>query len=54
MKPIFTGSGLSVCLSVSQVEDSTLQVSSRGNYVDLECSLAEQRDDLGNFYQDIE
>ncbi|CAL8351109.1 unnamed protein product [Merluccius merluccius] len=37
-----------------RVEESTLQVSSRGNYLDLECSLAEQRDDLENFYQDLE
>ncbi|KAJ3592914.1 hypothetical protein NHX12_005252 [Muraenolepis orangiensis] len=37
-----------------KVEDSTLQLSPRGNYMDLECSLAEQRDDLEKFYQDLE
>ncbi|XP_056135382.1 sodium/hydrogen exchanger 5 [Lampris incognitus] len=36
-----------------KVEECTLQLSPSGNYLDLESSLAEQRDDLELFYQDV-
>lgn len=36
-----------------QVEDCTLQLSPNGNYLDLDSSLAEQRDELEAFYQDV-
>lgn len=36
-----------------QVEDCTLQLSPNGNYLDLDSSLAEQRDELEVFYQDV-
>ncbi|KAM4721282.1 FH1/FH2 domain-containing protein 1 isoform 1-T1 [Rhinophrynus dorsalis] len=36
-----------------KLEDCTLQLSSSGNYLDIELSLAEQRDYLEAFYEDI-
>ncbi|XP_054626553.1 FH1/FH2 domain-containing protein 1 isoform X2 [Dunckerocampus dactyliophorus] len=36
-----------------QLEECTLQVSPHGNYLDLDASLSEQRDELDNFYQDV-
>ncbi|XP_051920165.1 FH1/FH2 domain-containing protein 1 isoform X2 [Hippocampus zosterae] len=36
-----------------KLEECTLQVCPQGNYLDLELSLAEQRDELENFYQDV-
>ncbi|XP_015252828.1 PREDICTED: FH1/FH2 domain-containing protein 1 [Cyprinodon variegatus] len=36
-----------------KLEDCTLQVSPSGSYLDLDSSLAEQRDDLENFYEDV-
>lgn len=36
-----------------KVEDCTLQLSHNGNYLDLDSSLAEQRDELEAFYQDV-
>ncbi|XP_047436931.1 FH1/FH2 domain-containing protein 1 isoform X2 [Mugil cephalus] len=36
-----------------KLEDCTLQVSPHGNYLDLDSSLAEQRDELENFYEDV-
>lgn len=41
------------CLSVSQLEECTLQLSPHGNYLDLDSSLAEQRDELESFYEDL-
>ncbi|XP_041853639.1 FH1/FH2 domain-containing protein 1 isoform X2 [Melanotaenia boesemani] len=36
-----------------KLEDCTLQLSSNGNYLDLDSSLAEQRDELESFYDDV-
>ncbi|XP_047219368.1 FH1/FH2 domain-containing protein 1 isoform X3 [Girardinichthys multiradiatus] len=36
-----------------KAEDCTLQVSPSGNYLDLDSSLAEQRDELESFYEDV-
>nr|XP_015224070.1 PREDICTED: FH1/FH2 domain-containing protein 1-like isoform X2 [Lepisosteus oculatus] len=36
-----------------KLEDCALQLAPSGNYLDLELSLAEQRDDLQQFYEDI-
>ncbi|KAM4593914.1 FH1/FH2 domain-containing protein 3-like [Odontesthes bonariensis] len=36
-----------------KVEDCTLQLSFNGNYLDLDSSLTEQRDELESFYQDV-
>ncbi|MEE6500063.1 hypothetical protein FKM82_003674 [Ascaphus truei] len=36
-----------------QLEDCTLQLSTNGNYLDIELSLAEQRDYLEAFFEDI-
>ncbi|XP_058485085.1 FH1/FH2 domain-containing protein 1 isoform X5 [Solea solea] len=36
-----------------KLEECTLQVSPHGNYLDLDSSLSEQRDELETFYQDI-
>lgn len=40
-------------LCVHQLEDCTLQLSPSGNYLDLDSSLAEQRDELESFYEDV-
>lgn len=37
----------------SQLEECALQLAPNGNYLDLESSLAEQRDDLEQFYDDV-
>lgn len=44
---------LSLSVSVSQLEDCTLQLSPNGNYLDLDLSLAEQKDELESFYDDV-
>ncbi|MBN3321082.1 FHOD3 protein, partial [Atractosteus spatula] len=36
-----------------KLEDCALQLAPSGNYLDLELSLAEQRDDLQQFYEDV-
>ncbi|KAM8894250.1 FH1/FH2 domain-containing protein 1 isoform 2-T2 [Spinachia spinachia] len=36
-----------------KLEDCTLQLSPHGNYLDLDLSLDEQRDELESFYQDV-
>lgn len=36
-----------------QLEECTLQVAPNGNYLDLESSLAEQKDELEQFYNDL-
>ncbi|XP_067348275.1 FH1/FH2 domain-containing protein 1 isoform X3 [Channa argus] len=36
-----------------KLEDCTLQLSPNGNYLDLDLSLAEQRDELESFYDDV-
>ncbi|XP_019216897.1 FH1/FH2 domain-containing protein 1 isoform X3 [Oreochromis niloticus] len=36
-----------------KLEDCTLQLSPSGNYLDLDSSLAEQRDELESFYEDV-
>ncbi|XP_076003063.1 FH1/FH2 domain-containing protein 1 isoform X2 [Genypterus blacodes] len=36
-----------------KLEECTLQMSHNGNYLDLDSSLAEQRDDLESFYEDV-
>ncbi|XP_071400875.1 FH1/FH2 domain-containing protein 1-like, partial [Centroberyx affinis] len=36
-----------------KLEECTLQLSPHGNYLDLDSSLAEQRDDLDGFYEDV-
>ncbi|KAM9860786.1 FH1/FH2 domain-containing protein 1 [Aulostomus maculatus] len=36
-----------------KLEDCTLQVSPHGNYLDLDASLLEQKDELDGFYQDV-
>ncbi|XP_061669420.1 FH1/FH2 domain-containing protein 1 isoform X7 [Syngnathoides biaculeatus] len=36
-----------------KLEESTLQVCPQGNYLDLDSSLAEQRDELEAFYRDV-
>lgn len=37
---------------VSQPDDCTLQLSHNGNYLDLESTLAEQRDELEGFQEE--
>lgn len=37
-----------------KLEECALQLASNGNYLDLESSLAEQRDDLEQLYDDVE
>uniref|UniRef100_A0A671QRA5 FH1/FH2 domain-containing protein 1-like n=1 Tax=Sinocyclocheilus anshuiensis TaxID=1608454 RepID=A0A671QRA5_9TELE len=44
--------GSDVPLSPSQLEECALQLASNGNYLDLDSSLAEQRDDLEQLYDD--
>ncbi|CAF90318.1 unnamed protein product [Tetraodon nigroviridis] len=39
--------------SGSELEDCALQVSPPGNYLDLDSSLLEQKDELENFYEDL-
>lgn len=39
--------------STPQLEECALQVAPNGNYLDLELSLAEQKDDLEQFYDDL-
>ncbi len=46
--------GGDVTLSLSQLEECVLQLASNGNYLDLDSSLAEQRDDLEQLYDDVE
>uniref|UniRef100_A0A671QMB4 FH1/FH2 domain-containing protein 1-like n=1 Tax=Sinocyclocheilus anshuiensis TaxID=1608454 RepID=A0A671QMB4_9TELE len=46
--------GSDVPLSPSQLEECALQLASNGNYLDLDSSLAEQRDDLEQLYDDVE
>ncbi|XP_017290368.1 FH1/FH2 domain-containing protein 1 isoform X2 [Kryptolebias marmoratus] len=36
-----------------KLEDCTLQISPSGNYLDLDSSLVEQRDELESFYEDV-
>ncbi|XP_031179961.2 FH1/FH2 domain-containing protein 1-like [Sander lucioperca] len=36
-----------------KLEDCTLQLASNGNYLDLDSSLSEQRDELDTFYEDV-
>ncbi|XP_061731857.1 FH1/FH2 domain-containing protein 1 [Nerophis ophidion] len=36
-----------------KLEECTLQLSPHGNYLDLDASLSEQKDELENFYQDV-
>ncbi|XP_070712606.1 FH1/FH2 domain-containing protein 1 [Pempheris klunzingeri] len=36
-----------------KLEECALQLSPHGNYLDLDASLAEQRDELENFYEDV-
>uniref|UniRef100_A0A667ZT93 Formin homology 2 domain containing 1 n=1 Tax=Myripristis murdjan TaxID=586833 RepID=A0A667ZT93_9TELE len=36
-----------------KLEECTLQLASNGNYLDLDSSLVEQRDDLDSFYEDV-
>lgn len=43
-----------VPLFLSQLEECALQLASNGNYLDLDSSLAEQRDDLEQLYEDVE
>ncbi len=45
---------LSLSLSVSQLEECALQLACNGNYLDLDSSLSEQRDDLEQLYDDVE
>ncbi|XP_035760452.1 FH1/FH2 domain-containing protein 1, partial [Neolamprologus brichardi] len=40
-------------IQMSSLEDCTLQLSPSGNYLDLDSSLAEQRDELESFYEDV-
>lgn len=47
------GHCLTVSLSLHQLEDCTLQLSTNGNYLDLDSSLSEQRDELESFYEDV-
>ncbi|XDV18234.1 hypothetical protein PO909_023972 [Leuciscus waleckii] len=37
-----------------KLEECALQLASNGNYLDLDSSLAEQRDDLEQLYEDVE
>ncbi|KTF89812.1 hypothetical protein cypCar_00007519 [Cyprinus carpio] len=37
-----------------KLEECALQLASNGNYLDLDSSLAEQRDDLEQLYDDVE
>ncbi|KAK1788982.1 hypothetical protein P4O66_015875 [Electrophorus voltai] len=46
-----TRGSLSLPLSVLQIDDCVLQVSHNGSYLDMEMSLAEQRDELEGFQQ---
>lgn len=39
-------------VSLPQLDDCALQLSHNGTYLDLESSLAEQRDELEGFQQD--
>lgn len=41
-------------LSLSQLEECALQLAYNGNYLDLDSSLSEQRDDLEQLYDDVE
>ncbi|XP_048829666.1 FH1/FH2 domain-containing protein 1-like isoform X2 [Brienomyrus brachyistius] len=43
-----------VLLAPLKLEDCTLQLASNGNYLDLELTLDEQREDLEAFYDDID
>nr|XP_019966045.1 PREDICTED: FH1/FH2 domain-containing protein 1-like isoform X2 [Paralichthys olivaceus] len=36
-----------------KLEECTLQLSPNGNYLDLDSSLSEQRDELESFYEDV-
>ena len=46
--------GVCVCVCVClQLEECALQVSPNGNYLDLDSSLLEQKDELENFYEDV-
>ncbi|KAF1393331.1 hypothetical protein PFLUV_G00037970 [Perca fluviatilis] len=36
-----------------KLEECTLQLASNGNYLDLDSSLSEQRDELDTFYEDV-
>lgn len=42
-----------VAVFVSQLEDCSLQLAPNGNYLDLDSTLLEQKDELENFYQDV-
>lgn len=43
-----------LCLYVvSQLEECSLQLAPNGNYLDLDSSLLEQRDELESFYEDV-
>lgn len=50
---------LSTCMALTsvfstpQLEECALQVASNGNYLDIESSLAEQKDELEQFYEDL-
>lgn len=44
---------LTLCFSNPQLEECALQVAPNGNYLDLESSLAEQKDELEQFYGDL-
>lgn len=39
--------------SSPQLDECALQVAPNGNYLDLESSLAEQKDELEQFYDDL-
>lgn len=44
---------LTPLFSTPQLEECALQVAPNGNYLDLESSLAEQKDELEQFYDDL-
>lgn len=44
---------LTPLFSTPQLEECALQVALNGNYLDLESSLAEQKDELEQFYDDL-
>lgn len=44
---------LTSVFSTPQLEECALQVASNGNYLDIESSLAEQKDELEQFYEDL-
>nr|XP_033796618.1 FH1/FH2 domain-containing protein 1 isoform X2 [Geotrypetes seraphini] len=44
---------LQLLLAPLKLEDCALQLSANGNYLDMELSLDEQRDDLEGFFEDI-